>query len=267
MIKSSQNDADESDSAKMAENIEERKVSEKETKTTTFLTDLPQEMSSSQRTVTSVRRVVDDLGNVVSEEIETRTLEGDEDDFAQETFSNLSENLQVVSTQRKVTSIKKTVDEFGNVISEQVQTSNLPTEEVTTAPNLQMISSERKVTSTKRVLDEYGNVVSEEKVTRTLDGNTAFDDVTTKMFGGVPSNVQVVSSERKVTSVKKVMDEFGNVITEDVQTTTLPSEETSSGFSAVTPGKHCQYSGSLTFCVLRARVLTVLSRCYCGKTT
>merc|ERR1719285_1119798 len=149
----------------MAETIEERNVSEKETKTTTFLTDFPQEMISSKRTVTSVRKVVDDLGNVVSEETEMRTLEGDEDDLTQETFSDLSGNVQVVSTQRKVTSIKKTIDEFGNVISEQVQTSNLPSEEVTSAPNVQMISSERKVTSTKKVVDEYGNVVSEEKET------------------------------------------------------------------------------------------------------
>merc|ERR1719209_164422 len=42
-IKSSQKDVDESDSAKMAEKIEERRVSKKET--TTFLTDLPQEIS------------------------------------------------------------------------------------------------------------------------------------------------------------------------------------------------------------------------------
>merc|ERR1719447_2040945 len=204
--------------------------------TGTFLTDLPPsaQIISSQRTVTSVKRTVDEMGNVVSEETETRTLEGNEDldAFVEKSFTDISPNVQVVSTQKKVTSIRKTLDEFGNVISEDIQT--LPSDEVTTADlssNVQLLSTERKVTSVRKVLDEDGNVVSEE--TRTLEGNKDFDEFTAKSLVDLPANAQIVSTQKKVTSVKKIVDEFGNVISEDIQTTTLPGEETSSSFKSV----------------------------------
>merc|ERR1719447_1237976 len=104
--------------------------------TGTFLTDLPPsaQIISSQRTVTSVKRTVDEMGNVVSEETETRTLEGNEDldAFVEKSYTDISPNVRVVSTEKKVTSIKKTLDEFGNVISEDIQTTSLPTDELTT---------------------------------------------------------------------------------------------------------------------------------------
>merc|ERR1719234_2963687 len=140
-------------------------------------------------------------------------------------------SAQMISSQRTVTSVKRTVDDLGNVVSEDIQTTTLPTDEIKTtdlSSNVQLLSTERKLISVRKVLDEYGNVVSEE--TRTLDGNEDFDDFTVME---VPANAQVISTKRKVTSVKKIVDEFGNVISEDVQTTSLPSEETRSNFSSV----------------------------------
>merc|ERR1719239_1272204 len=135
----------------------------------------------------------------------------------------------------------KTLDEFGNVISEDIQTTTLPTDEVTTtdlSSNVQLLSTERKVTSVKKIVDEFGNVISEDVQTTTLPS-----EETTRSFTSVPnisgaaetmqsyhsqeetgntqdlfSNVSHVSSTRTVTSVKKTVDEFGNVISEDIQT-------------------------------------------------
>merc|ERR1719204_1205961 len=187
------------------------------------MTDLPSstQMVSSEGTVTSIRRVVDQDGNVVSEETETRTLEGNEDfeELAQQSFSDMSSSMQVVSTQRKVTSVKKTVDEFGNVLREDVQTSTLPDTEVVTtgmSSNVQLVSSEGKVT--RRLLDEQGNVISEETEAMSVDGDRDFEDVTQT---GAPSNVQGVSSQ---SSVGRSLDEFGNLVSEDTQTTILTGE-------------------------------------------
>merc|ERR1719150_706602 len=167
-----------------------------------MMTDLPSstQIVSSEGTATSIRRVVDQDGNVVSEETETRTLEGNEDfeELAQQSFSDISPTMQVVSTQRRVTSVKKTLDEFGNVLSEDVQTSTLPATEVITtgmSSNVQLVSSEGKVT--KRLLDEEGNVVSEETEAMSMDGRRDFEDVTQT---GAPSDVQGVSSQSSVIS-------------------------------------------------------------------
>merc|ERR1719239_2157520 len=183
-------------------------------------------------------KTLDELGNVISEDIQTTTLPTNE-----VTTTDLSSNVQLLSTERKVTSVRKVLDEFGNVVSEETRTleGNKDFDDFTVMDlpaNTQVISTQRKVTSVKKIVDEFGNVISEDVQTTTLPS-----EETTRSFTSVPnisgaaetmqsyhsqeetgntqdlfSNVSHVSSTRTVTSVKKTVDEFGNVISEDIQT-------------------------------------------------
>merc|ERR1719234_1438615 len=204
------------------------------------MTDSPPsaQMISSQRTVTSVKKTLDEFGNVISEDIQSTTLPADE-----VTTTDLTSNVQLLSTERKLISVRKVLDQYGNVVSEETRTldGNEDFDDFTVMDvpaNAQVISTKRKVTSVKKIVDEFGNVISEDVQTTTLPS-----EETSSSFTSVPnisgaaetmqsyssqeetgnsqdlfSNVSHVSSTRTVTSVKKTVDEFGNVISEDIQT-------------------------------------------------
>merc|ERR1719357_1940027 len=147
-------------------------------------------------------------------------------------MTDLPSSTQIVSSEGTVTSVRRVVDQDGNVVSEDVQTSTLPDTEVITtgmSSNVQLVSSEGKVT--RRVLDEEGNVISEETEAMSVDGNRDFEDVTQT---GVPSNVQGVSSQSSVISVRRTLDEFGNVVSEDTETNILTGEKDANGFVTLT---------------------------------
>jgi len=245
------------------------------------------DVSTSQRKVTSIKKTIDEHGNVISENVETSTFEGDDD------FKNLtkhiphdeSSNVRVISSQRKVTSVKKVLDEFGNVISEDVQTTDLEGDETfhdlsgTGAANLpagvEMVTSQRKVTRVKKIVDELGNVISEETETTTEDGDGECDLFAGRMSEGMPEEMQGITSHTTVTSVKRTLDQYGNVISEDVQSTTHEGEkdidqliqQQSQGSQLITKRatEHTQYpsdavihrriNGSVKLTIIRAKDL------------
>jgi hypothetical protein len=69
------------------------------------------EIVSSQKRVTSVRKILDELGNVISEDIET-TLG---DNFDEKSAEDIVKEMQGASSQQKITSVRKVLDEFGNI--------------------------------------------------------------------------------------------------------------------------------------------------------
>merc|ERR1711962_979280 len=90
---------------------------------------------------------------------------------------------------------------------------------------MEVKTSEGKITTVKKTVDEFGNVISEDVETIVMESGDDFDQFSKRIAEDIPEGMVVVTSESKVTSVKKTVDQYGNVITEDVQTTVLKGGE------------------------------------------
>merc|ERR1711962_1763087 len=90
---------------------------------------------------------------------------------------------------------------------------------------MKTVTSEGKITTVKKTVDEFGNVISEDVETIVMESGNDFDQFSKRIAEDIPEGMVVVPSESKVTSVKKTVDQYGNVITEDVQTTVLKGDE------------------------------------------
>merc|ERR1712126_151355 len=89
----------------------------------------------------------------------------------------------------------------------------------------EVVTSEGKITTVKKTVDDFGNVISEDVETIIMESGDDFDKFSKRIAEDIPEGMVVVTSESKVTSVKKTVDQYGNVISEDVQTTVLKSDE------------------------------------------
>merc|ERR1719278_2229211 len=104
--------------------------------------DLPggMEMVASQSRVTSVKKTIDEFGNIISEDIQTRDLEGEVD------FDQLTRSSGSPVKKTSVKTVKKTVTVFAE------ESDNRPVVETSTSS-----SSQRTITT----VDSHGNVVRE----------------------------------------------------------------------------------------------------------
>merc|ERR1719400_2601394 len=102
--------------------------------------DLPGgiEMVASQSRVTSVRKTIDEFGNIISEDIETRDLEGEVD------FDQLTRSSGSPVKKTSVKTVKKTVTVFA--------------EESDSPPVIETTSQSQRTITT---VDSHGNVVRE----------------------------------------------------------------------------------------------------------
>merc|ERR1711962_1418971 len=90
---------------------------------------------------------------------------------------------------------------------------------------IEVLTSEGKITTIKKTVDEFGNVISEDVETIVMESGDDFDQFSKRIAEDIPEGMVVVTSESKVTSVKKTVDQYGNMISEDVQTTVLKGDE------------------------------------------
>merc|ERR1712089_81065 len=86
---------------------------------------------------------------------------------------------------------------------------------------IEVVTSEGKITTVKKTVDEFGNVLTEDVETVVMESGDDFNQFSKRVAQDIPEGRVVVTSESKVTSVKKTVDQYGNVISEDVQTTIL----------------------------------------------
>merc|ERR1711962_1626906 len=90
---------------------------------------------------------------------------------------------------------------------------------------MKVVTSEENITTIKKTVDEFGNVITEDVETIVMESGDDFDQFSKTVAQDIPEGMVVVTSESKVTSVKKTIDQYGNVISEDVQTTVLKGDE------------------------------------------
>merc|ERR1719458_1539013 len=98
------------------------------------------EMVASQSRVTSVKKTIDEFGNIISEDIQTRDLEGEVD------FDQLTRSSGSPVKKTSVKTVKKTVTVFAE------ESDNRPVVETSSSS-----SSQRTITT----VDSHGNVVRE----------------------------------------------------------------------------------------------------------
>merc|ERR1711962_1647391 len=132
---------------------------------------------------------------------------------------------------------------------------------------IEVVTSEGKITTVKKTVDEFGNVLTEDVETVVMESGDDFNQFSKRIVQDIPDGMVVVTSESKVTSVKKTVDQFGNVISENVQTTVLKGGEeldnlskpndaqTSEKMSTLVPGVEVQDDMRVKLTVLQGRNL------------
>merc|ERR1711962_1659303 len=132
---------------------------------------------------------------------------------------------------------------------------------------IEVVTSEGKITTVKKTVDEFGNVLTEDVETVVMESGDDFNQFSKRIVQDIPEGMVVVTSESKVTSVKKTVDQFGNVISENVQTTVLKGGEeldnlskpndaqTSEKMSTLVPGVEVQDDMRVKLTVLQGRNL------------
>jgi len=159
-----------------------------------------------------IRRMGSD-GNMVEEVVE----EGKHPENWETSTLNMSSGIQVVTGQSKKTSIKKTIDQFGNVISKDVQTSydqdpSIDFDELYKSGYSAIPIKKTSVTKTKRIIrkmDEEGNVIEE-----TYEGDD--DNIIPDFGSNLPGSITRTSTQTSRKIIKRI-DEDGNV-TEEIIT-------------------------------------------------
>eukprot|EP00090_Calanus_glacialis_P004152 TRINITY_DN1306_c0_g1_i7.p1 TRINITY_DN1306_c0_g1~~TRINITY_DN1306_c0_g1_i7.p1 ORF type:complete len:2919 (-),score=679.49 TRINITY_DN1306_c0_g1_i7:1730-9988(-) len=176
-------------------------------------------------------RRMDSDGNIIEEVVE----EGKHPENWETSTVNMSSGIEVVTGHSKKTSIKKTIDELGNVISEDVQTSydkdsDVDFEELYKTGFTAIPIKKTSVTTTKRIIkriDEEGNVIEE---TFEGDDNDIIPDFDTR---STPVSIRRTSTQTSRKIIKRI-DEDGNVteeiITESDGNPTITSDELRSQF-------------------------------------
>ena len=159
-------------------------------------------------------RRMDASGNITEEVVE----EGKPPENWETSTLDMSSGIQVVTGQSKTTSIKKSIDEFGNVISEDVQTSfntdpNIDFEELYKAGFSAIPIKKTSVTTTKRIIrkmDEEGNIIEESYEGDDVDTTPEFD------IEGSLTGSMTRSSTQTSRKIIKRFDEDGNIIEETI---------------------------------------------------
>jgi len=231
---------------------------------------------SSNRTITSTKKTIDEFGNVLSEDVQTTKVNEGNSGMSLDAFDSFPTDTKIITTKRKVTTSKKTFDEFGNVIDQDVKTTTLEGNDdfESLASTVKVLTSQTKVTSIKKTVDEFGNVISEE--IETSSSNDQDDDSLLKTFESLPTETKVITSKKTVTDVTKTLDEHGNVTAEDTYTTLSEGQdydiiEDPTAARNIFPEvltkqekpKFTQYSGTMKFTVIRA--LNLEKKDYIGK--
>merc|ERR1719186_1237737 len=161
-------------------------------------------------------RRIDSDGNVVEEVVE----EGKTPENWETSTVNMSSGIEVVTGHSKVTSIKKTLDEFGNVISEDIQTSykkdpDVDFDQLYKTGFSAIPTKKTSIKTTKRVIkriDEEGNIIEE-----TIDEDNE-ENVPEFYTQTTPVSITRTSTQTSRKIIKRI-DDDGNV-TEEIITET-----------------------------------------------
>jgi len=191
-------------------------VSQKQPNTTT-VADYSQNFDKIvKKSCKKIIRRIDSEGNVVEEVVE----EGKTPENWETSTLNMASGIEVVTGHKKVTNIKKTIDEFGNVISEDIQTSfdKDPELDINKLQQSGFSAIPMKKTSIKRTkriikrIDEEGNILEE----IIDDGND--ESIPTLETMAEPVSFTRTSTQTSKKIIKRISTD-GNVVEEVISET------------------------------------------------
>merc|ERR1719192_958688 len=127
------------------------------------------------------------------------------------------------NVRRSFKKIIRTVDADGNVVEQVLDEPTMPAVEIPQTGTSRSVEKgdgmvRKSFKKIIRTVDADGNVT--EQVVEDDGGPTSWETSNIDLSGGM----EMVASQSRVTSVKKTIDEFGNIISEDVQTQDLEGE-------------------------------------------
>eukprot|EP00092_Neocalanus_flemingeri_P079432 GFUD01098953.1.p1 GENE.GFUD01098953.1~~GFUD01098953.1.p1 ORF type:complete len:2477 (-),score=634.93 GFUD01098953.1:598-7686(-) len=197
-----------------------------------FFSSIPVALqTTSLQTTRKIIRKTDEFGNITEEIIDDPVTEA----------SKWDQIPTEKSFDMKCTTVKRTIDASGNVLDENISVSQPDdlSENFESFRNLNIESSlpsavkRTSVTTTKRVikrLDDKGNVIEE-----IVDDNDPIieSEMWKRASGDFPTSLQVTSTSTSMTTVKRTVDEHGNVVNEETSTIESKDPQTRSQVSEV----------------------------------